>query len=395
MSSKQAKKRIAARILGASGFWRKLRFLVWFVPVGKAEKPFIPRTDIKRLRGVIHCHTAQYSDGAGTVEDVMDAAASEQFDFVFLTDHNSVAAARDGYVERYADKAPFLRVGNEITVKGGAFLLAGNLPATFQLEPRLEPQIAIDAVLNAGGIAAISLPFDMKHPWDAWDTSGTTGLEVINFSTVARDHINFLSLAVVLILWRVVGLRAAIRWMIDRPDESFAKWDEELSRHGRYAGIGALDAHGITRIGKKWHKFPSYADSFCALSTHVYVDNNAAIGPAAELALFKGRSIICYDLVRSLNRVVVETQSGSVPGDDACIGDTLHIVVPQNTIVVILRNGIILNKERNTHTSLLLDSEGVYRVEAYTYALSFGGCAMFIKPWFFANPIYVHSAPEP
>jgi hypothetical protein len=117
MSSKQAKKRIAARILGASGFWRKLRFLVWFVPVGNAEKPFIPRTDIKRLRGVIHCHTAQYSDGAGTVEDVMDAAASEQFDFVFLTDHNSVAAARDGYVERYADKAPFLRVETKSPLK--------------------------------------------------------------------------------------------------------------------------------------------------------------------------------------------------------------------------------------------------------------------------------------
>ena len=391
MSSKQAKKRIAARILGASGFWRKLRFLVWFVPVGKAEKPFIPRTDIKRLRGVIHCHTAQYSDGAGTVEDVMDAAASEQFDFVFLTDHNSLAAARDGYVERYADKAPFLRVGNEITVKGGAFLLAGNLPATFHLEPRLEPQTAIDAVLNA----AISLPFDMKHPWDAWDTSGTTGLEVINFSTVARDHINFLSLAVVLILWRVAGLRAAIRWMIDRPDESFAKWDEELSKHGRYAGIGALDAHGITRIGKKWYKFPSYADSFCALSTHVYVDNSAATGPAAELALFEGRSIICYDLVRSLDGVVVQTQQGAVPGDDAFIGDTLHIVVPENTIILILKNGIILNKEQNTHTSLLLDSEGIYRVEAYTYALGFGGCAMFIKPWFFANPIYVYSVPEP
>jgi hypothetical protein len=389
MASKQAKKRIAARILGASGFWRKLRFLVWNVPKGIPAKPFVPRSDVQRLRGVIHCHTAQYSDGAGTVEDVMDAAASEQFDFVFLTDHNSVAAARDGYVERYADKVPFLRVGNEITVKGGAFLLAGNLPVTFNLEPRLEPQVAIDAVLGAGGIAAISLPFDMKHPWDAWDTSGTTGLEVINFSTVARDHINLLSLAVVLLLWRVAGLRAAIRWMIDRPDESFARWDYELSRHGRYAGIGALDAHGITRIGKKWHKFPSYADSFCALSTHVYVETTADVGLAAELALFNGRSIICYDLVRPLSGVVVETEQGALPGDDTHIGDTLHIVVPPNTIIMIMRNGIVLNKERITHTSLLLDKEGIYRVEAYTYCVGIGDSAMFIKPWFFANPLYV------
>lgn len=391
MSSKQAKKRIAARVLAASGFWRQLRFITWVVAQGKRAEPFTPRDDIRRLRGVIHCHTAQYSDGAGTVEDVMDAAATERFDFVFLTDHNSVAAARDGYVERYSDRVPFLRVGNEITVKGGAFLLAGNLPATFSLEPRLEAQAAIDAVLEAGGIAAVSLPFDMKHPWDAWDTTGTTGLEVINFSTVARDHINLLSLAVVLILWRIAGLRTAIRWMIDRPDESFAKWDLELARHGRYAGIGALDAHGITRIGKKWHKFPSYADSFCAMSTHVFVDDDADSGPAAELALFNGRSIICYDLIRSLGDVVVQTELGALPGDDTQVGDTLHIIVPVNTIIIILRNGIVLNKERNTHTSILLDANGIYRVEAYTYRFAVGGCAMFIKPWFFANPIYVRS----
>lgn len=391
MSSKQAKKRIVARVLGASGFWRQLRFVLWFVAKGKRAEPFNPRGDSRRLRGVIHCHTAQYSDGAGTVEDVMDAATAEGFDFVFLTDHNSVAAARDGYVERYANKVPFLRVGNEITVKGGAFLLAGNLPATFNLEPRLEAQSAIDAVLEAGGIAAVSLPFDMKHPWDAWDTKGTTGLEVINFSTVARDHINVLSLAVVLILWRIAGLRTAIRWMIDRPDESFAKWDLELARHGRYAGIGALDAHGITRIGKKWHKFPSYADSFCALSTHVFVDEGSDSGLAAELALFNGRSIICYDLVRPLGDVVVQTELGALPGDDTQVGDTLHIVVPVNTIVVILRNGIVLNKERNTHTSILLDADGIYRVEAYTYRVGVGDCTMFIKPWFFANPFYVRS----
>jgi len=393
MSSKQAKKRIAARVLGASGFWRQFRFITWFVAQGNVAEPFTPRNDIQRLRGVIHCHTAQYSDGAGTVEDVMVAAASEGFDFVFLTDHNSVAAARDGYVERYANKVPFLRVGNEITVKGGAFLLAGNLPPNFNLEPRLEAQTAINAVLEAGGIAAVSLPFDMKHPWDAWDTTGTTGLEVINFSTVARDHINLLSLAVVLGLWRIAGLRTAIRWMIDRPDESFSKWDHELARHGRYAGIGALDAHGITRIGKKWHKFPSYADSFCALSTHVFVDADAEVGLAAELALFNGRSIICYDLVRPLGDVVVQTERGALPGDDTQVGDRLHIIVPVNTIVVILRNGIVLNKERNTHTSILLDTDGIYRVEAYTYHVGLGDCTMFIKPWFFANPFYVRKQP--
>lgn len=391
MASKQAKKRIVARVLSAAGFWRKFRFLVWYVHTGRCAESFSPRADIRRLRGVIHCHTAQYSDGAGTVEDVMEAAASEGFDFVFLTDHNSVAAARDGYVERYAGCTPFLRVGNEITVKGGAFLLAGNLPATFSLEPRLEAQTAINAVLNSGGIAAVSLPFDMKHPWDAWESSGTTGLEVINFSTVARDHINLLSLAVVLLLWRVTGLRSAIRWMIDRPDEAFARWDLELARHVRYAGIGALDAHGITRIGKKWHKFPSYADSFCALSTHVYIDAASEAGREAELALFNGRSIICYDLVRPLDGVVVETTRGALPGDETCVGDTLHIVAPANTIIVLLKNGIILNKERNTHTSILLESPGIYRVEAYTCGLSLGAFSMFVKPWFFANPIYVRA----
>ena len=58
----------------------------------------------------------------------MDAAKAAGVDFVLLTDHNTMRPKADGLEERYAGQTPFLIVGDEITVKGGAFLLALDMP---------------------------------------------------------------------------------------------------------------------------------------------------------------------------------------------------------------------------------------------------------------------------
>lgn len=389
MASKLAKKRIVARVLGAMGFWRKARHLMAITGPNLPSEGVAQHPDVGRYRGAIHCHTAQYSDGAGSVEDVMQAAKNEGFDFVFLTDHNSLGATVDGYVESYQGRRPFLRVGSEITVSGGTFLLAGCLPNDFVLKPRLGSQAAVDAVLNNKGIALISLPYDMKHPWEDWSTQGISGIEVINFSTVARDHINLLSLAVILCLWRCCGLRSAICWMIDRPDTAFKRWDAEIVTRGHFVGVGSLDAHGITRIGKKWHKFPSYEDSFCALSTHVFVRGDLDDESAVEAALFTGKSVIVFDLVRPFTGTVVQTSYGKLPGDQTCVGDTIELHVTDFTLTRIYHDGNLVLRTTACTLRFPLSSVGAYRIECFTFQHQFGTLVFFTKPWFFTNPFYV------
>ena len=74
----------------------------------------------------------------------------------------------------------------------------------------------------------------MKHPWDAWDATGCEGLEALNLSTVAREHINLLSLAWLLPLWKLKGELAVLRAICTRPTRlwraGIACWRRAKSR---------------------------------------------------------------------------------------------------------------------------------------------------------------------
>ncbi|MFM7321265.1 MAG: PHP domain-containing protein, partial [Armatimonadota bacterium] len=147
-SSWRTKIRIAAHVLLAPGFLDAIRgrFLMRCgKPSDSAES--LPASRWCDARGAVHVHTCTYSDGLGTVEDVLSAAADVGLDYVFLADHNTVGAACDGWPERTAGAPPHLIVGNEITVRGGRFLLALGLPPDFDCPAGLAAQEAIDRVL--------------------------------------------------------------------------------------------------------------------------------------------------------------------------------------------------------------------------------------------------------
>ena len=319
-SSLRTRLRIAATVLLARGFFDALagRFLWQRPPAAETASPLGKRRGTedtrpsetsspaegvavsaaggveKWMRGALHVHTSTYSDGAGTIEEVMEAARAAGVDFVLLSDHNTMRPKADGLEEKYAGQTPFLIVGDEITVEGGAFLLALDLPGDFDFPVKRPPQEVIDAVLSAGGLPLISLPFDMKHPWTAWDTTGCEGLEVLNLSTVAREQINIPSLLLWLLpLWAWKGEMAVIRSLCARPDAALARWDAQLATGKKSVGLGALDAHALMKIGGRKYPIPSYENSFRAVSTHVRACTRT---PAAvHEALRGGNCYFAYD----------------------------------------------------------------------------------------------------
>jgi hypothetical protein len=116
----------------------------------------------------------------------------------------------------------------------------------------------------------------MKHPYEDWSVSGYDGLEVLNFSTIARRHINFLSLLWIVLVRRSGGMMAVIRMMATRPDAALARWDS-LTQGGarQVVGIGSLDAHARMKMFGKMYSIPTYADSFRACQTHVLIAADA------------------------------------------------------------------------------------------------------------------------
>jgi len=391
-SSWRTKVRILAHVLFAPGFWDSLSGrLAWDrrhrQPV-VAAPPLVPTH--RELKGAVHVHTCTYSDGLGTVEDVMDAARAAGIDFVYLADHNTMGALRDNWPDKYTRKPPYLLVADEITVAGGRFLLAFSLPGTFDFPVWRPTSEALAAVQDAGGHAFVSLPFDMKHPWEDWDVEGFEGLEVLNLSTVARGHINLLSLAWLIPLWKRKGVGAVLEAIAARPDAALRRWDQWLAQGRTSVGIGALDAHAQMKVLAKKVPLPTYEQSFRAVTTHVWVRPDAT-DPCVAIAdaLRRGCSYFAYDNILPDGCLLFQSSAGAMPGEDTRLGDELRVEAPAGVFLRLISNGRTVCSSRTGRLSWTADRPGAYRVEAYRPGRWFGCLGWNVRPWAFSNPIYV------
>src|SRR5688500_14532422 len=113
-SSLRTKLRIAGSVLFATGCFAGVAGRFLFEP--RARRVNAPADDVpspwRELSGAVHIHST-YSDGAGDIPTVMDAAKEAGVDFVLLTDHNTQQPLRDGWEARYPD-TPLLLIGTEV-----------------------------------------------------------------------------------------------------------------------------------------------------------------------------------------------------------------------------------------------------------------------------------------
>jgi predicted metal-dependent phosphoesterase TrpH len=103
---------------------------------------------------VVHLHTT-YSDGTATVPEVVAAARAAGVDLVLVTDHDSLAARRDGWEGRH--DGVFALVGTEVSPKQGHYLAFG-VDREIRHAGRSALEIA-EAVRQAGGVGFAAHPF--------------------------------------------------------------------------------------------------------------------------------------------------------------------------------------------------------------------------------------------
>jgi hypothetical protein len=404
-SSLRTKLRIAASVLFATGFFDAIagRFL-FQSRLRKDTLPLKEENDWIDLAGAIHAHST-YSDGAGDVPAVVAGADEAGADFLLLTDHNTQLPLRDGWEEKYSKSSPFLLIGTEVTVEEGAFILALDMPREWEPTKAQKPQVAIDEVNAQGGLPFVSLPFDVKHPWRDWEATGYEGLEVVNFSTIARRHINLLSLAWLLPIYRLGGMMPVLRALLTRPDQAMARWDG-LTAGGKrpMVGIGALDAHALMKIGKKKYPIPSYADSFRATMTHLLMcpaDASPATPDRRRKAIYDtlraGRCYFSYDCLGNPKGFMFTTrnnmeESTVLMGGVAPIGTKLAAKSPgKRTLIRLFEGGKVISGSINGRLEYTPNLPGAYRIEVYQYAFHIGPFFFGARPWIFSNPIYVSS----
>ena len=235
------------------------------------------------LACVAHVHST-YSDGTATVAEIVDAARTARADAVLLTDHDTLAARRNG--EEGWRNGVLVLAGHEVSPKAGHLLVFG-IDEVIAHAGRSEGEICA-AVRAAGGIAFAAHPFSEgsrmsktiapPHGWSRLDDAACGGIELWSLTSDAAEA------------WRtpweaVAFLRDPMAHLGGPPADHLRAWDA-LCRTRRVPAIGGLDAHqhGI-RVGGRVRSPMPHARYFALLQTHVLLSRP----PTGELEPDAGR----------------------------------------------------------------------------------------------------------
>jgi hypothetical protein len=351
-------------------------------------------------RGAVHVHSTR-SDGAGSVEDVIEAAQEAGLDFLILSDHNPLGEGARPQGGWYDDL--LLIVGEEISTYDGHILAVGIPPHRYQLAPGA--RAAIGDIEELGGWGWIAHP---HHPDELWQAgwAGLDGVELINLAEAwARTP------------WsRRLAIAAAYPFSSDYALlrilsaglPSLAVWDSRISlsprEDGRWprplVGIGAADAHGPIA----WPApLPRYADALSAVQTIVWLDIPPVSGPydaegAVLDALRHGRAAAVVSAIGDAGGFVYEArapeadlvaQSGDLaPWEEGPWTLRAGVDVAGDISIVCLRDGLPVHTAAGSTLEYTPSQPGTYRIEVHRLDGPQTGPNGNI-PWVISNPIYL------
>jgi len=324
---------------------------------------------VRDLACAIHVHS-RWSDGTGTVPQIMRAAKRAGVDVVLLTDHDNLRAREHGQ-EGWHDGV-LLLVGEEITPPESNHYLAFGTEGHTRRGDRSAAEV-VQAVEDAGGFGFAAHPFSegsrlfKRHGMPFHDLKSVSGIELwslVNDTGEAitryRDVVHFLA--------------APNRFIVGPPARNLRRWDE-LNRDRRVVAIGGLDAHQVgLRVGPFVPlRLMSYKRSFRTLRTHVLVDGE----PSRETVFEALRSGRCYIAMDSL-----APAGGFGFGEE---GGALRVSVPREARVRLLRDGEEVAEATGRELVHEPKAPGAYRAETYLRAHGRE------RTWILSNPIRVTS----
>lgn len=376
--------------------------------------------------GAVHIHTV-YSDGSGTVEEVVEAAGQTDVRFIIITDHNTLEPLADGH-ERYWDDLLVL-VGTEISTDVG-HVLALDIPADFDLEDRAA-QSVMDRIHAARGIGILAHPMSPRWLWEDWSVKGYGGIEIINLASIIDDDIRTAAHGQATSPAAARRLAQLSKRYLADPDATLRritnntldtereKWDELLGRGQRVVGIGSVDAHARVPVGSQVFKVPTYQEAFESVQTYVVTSDELTgeLGRDRKLvydSFRKGSVYAVYPRMSSAGGFRFTATEGArtvTMGDTITVDERVRLVVEApdhpRPLIRLLRDGTEITSSDKKRLEWTVTTPGAYRVEVYVRASTgplidirrglrlpsveelLKGRELDIRPWIFSNPIYV------
>jgi hypothetical protein len=354
---------------------------------------------MSELSCVIHVHST-YSDGTASLPELLEAARGAGVEGLLLTDHDTLAARRDGWEGDHG--GVFVLVGVEVSPKQGHYLAFGvDRPIAHR---GLSAAEIAGAVRAAGGVGFAAHPFSrgshmlvpsmagrivLPHAWGAVeDEGGLDGLELWSVLTDAAEG------------WRTPA--EAVRWLRD-PEAAVAAgpladhlaiWDS-LSARRRVPAIGGLDDHqrGIRFRGRVRSPVPHWR-TFNLLRTHLLCDRPLTGEVEADRstiirALREGAAWLhCPTVAPAYGcRFWAEDADGStlqMGAEGAARRTVLRLRLPRRAEVKVVRDGDAIHAELARRLDLEVAEPGAYRVEARVDG----------RFWLLSNPVHLRASGE-
>lgn len=174
------------------------------------------------LRGNLHAHTTA-SDGARDPEQVIADYATRGYDFLAISDHDTLVDPADHRERTELVLLPAVEVS-----RGGPHLV--HVGASDALAPDEDRQAVIDDIVARGDLAVLAHPkwqweFDHWSPDRLAETTGYHGIEIYN--GLVEGH----------------------------PGSALAtdRWDQLLAAGRRVWGFAHDDSHGAAEVGRAWN----------------------------------------------------------------------------------------------------------------------------------------------
>jgi hypothetical protein len=340
------------------------------------------------LACVVHLHST-YSDGTGTVKQIAKAGRRAGADVVLLTDHDTLAAKRNGEEGWYG--GVLLLVGEEVSPKRRNHYLAFGIDEEID-HSQLDAAGICAAVRAAGGFGFAAHPFSHGSqrfsragtgmPFDALDE--LDGIELWSFVTDTGESVSSVR--------EMLLFMAAPGRVLDHPPERNVRAWDELCRRRRVVALGGLDAH---QFGKRIGPFVplrimGYHRSFRYIRTHVLCEQPLTGELATDRervfgALRSGRCYIAVDSIAPAGGFRFEADDLPMGAEAPAAARRLTVRVPLDARLRLLRDGREIAAGVGRTLEAEVDAPGVYRAEALRRSRGRE------RTWILSNPIYLRN----
>ena len=345
-------------------------------------------------KGVIHVHSSLGGHSTGTFAEIVDAARSNQLNFVIMTEHPQTSFDTSAMTLNGVHDGILFVNGNEVASASGDRLLLIPGSADAATSPRRSTEEIIAEQKSSGGLSFVAYPSESQH----WQTTSADGVEVYNLFTNARQ-IN----SMVMLFDGLWSYRSYADLMFanffTRPEQNLRLWDNAMTNPPRKlvaiagndahsnVGVSLNDASGKQLIGIK---LDPYERSFRVVRTHVLLGKGVELNRESLLqAISRGHCYVSYDIFADATGFDFSVRNSDfVMGDEVALDQQPEFVIktPLAARIVMMKNGSVFGQQQGTTAQFKPDGAGTYRAEAYLDDLPTPAKG---QPWIISNPIYV------